>query len=337
MIDYPDRVDLAHTPTPLQPLDALSSKLGVELLVKRDDLTGAELTGNKVRKLEFLLADALAAGADTLITCGGEQSNHCRATALAALRYGLRTVLLLRTRVPQNPPPATGNILLDRLAGAEVLWLSHAEYGRRASIFEHEAERLRGYGKVPYIIPEGGSNAVGAWGYVRAAAELAEQLAALPDKPTTIVYAAGSGGTGAGLVVGLRMTGMAEHGVRATGINVCDDRDTFVATIGRICADMHARWPDRVPATEPRDIDILDGYVGDGYAQSRDVELELIRDVARATGLVLDPVYTGKAFYGLTCELARDRARFGERVVFLHTGGIFGLLAQPAAIAPLLG
>src|SRR5262249_55103298 len=160
-------------------------------LCKRDDLTGAALTGNKVRKLEFLLAEAQAEGADTVVTCGGAQSNHCRATALAAARLGLRSVLLLRVPDPKQPPPVDGNILLDRLGGAELRWVSREEYARRAELFPMVAAELRRAGRKPYLIPEGGSNATGAWGYVRAMEELKSQLA---PGPVTIVYAAGSGG-----------------------------------------------------------------------------------------------------------------------------------------------
>ncbi|RMH41150.1 MAG: D-cysteine desulfhydrase family protein [Deltaproteobacteria bacterium] len=331
----PPRVRLANLPTPLERLDRLGDRLGVELYVKRDDLTGAELSGNKVRKLEFLLADAEAAGADTLITCGGEQSNHCRATALAGVRRGFASRLLLRTADPSAPPPTEGNILLDRLAGADIRWISPADYARRAEVMAGEAERLRAAGRSPYVIPEGGSNPLGAWGYIAACAELADQLAGLDDRPTTIVYACGSGGTGAGLVLGVRMTGLDRRGVRVAGVNVCDDRDYFVRTIGAICAGVRERWPE-APAIGPGDVDIVDGYVGAGYARSRPAELELLRDVARAEGLVLDPVYTGKAMFGLASELARDRRRFGDRVVFLHTGGIFGLFPKAEQLAPLL-
>jgi D-cysteine desulfhydrase len=172
-------------------------------------------------------------------------------------------------------------------------------------------------------------------------AELDAQLATLPPVDrTTVVYAAGSGGTGAGLLVGAALTGAHDRGVRVAGVNVCDDRDYFVRAIGAICAELAAAWPGpgSAPSIVPNDIDIdiIDGYVGDGYALSRREELELIRDVARAEAIVLDPVYTGKAFYGLSCELARDPARFGNRVVFLHTGGIFGLFPKAGELAPLL-
>jgi hypothetical protein len=205
----PRKVALARTGTPLEPLARTSAALGVEVLVKRDDLTGAELTGNKVRKLEYLLAEAEDQGADTVITCGGEQSNHCRATALAAARLGLACRLILRTDDPAAPPAATGNILLDRLAGATVRWISRPAWADRAALLAEEAEAVRAAGGVPYVIPEGGSNATGSWGYVACAEELVGDLAALPPRPTTVIYACGSGGTGAGLIVGARLHGLA--------------------------------------------------------------------------------------------------------------------------------
>lgn len=334
-IAYPERIRLARLPTPLERLERTSKLLGVELYLKRDDLSGIELSGNKVRKLEFLFADARTQGADTVITCGGEQSNHCRATALAATRLGLHAVLLLRTEDPANPPATAGNILLDRLAGAEIVWISREEYARRGEVFEREAARLRALGRRPYVIPEGGSSAVGVWGYVGAAEELAHDLAALPARSTTIVYATGSGGTGAGLVLGGKLQGFADKNIRVAGINVCDDRDYFVSTIHRLCAELDARY-GTLADVQQDEIDIIDGYVGRGYAKSQPAELELLRDMARREAIILDPVYTGKAFYGLCRELERDPGRFGERVVFVHTGGIFGLFPAAGELAPLL-
>jgi len=331
----PRRLPLARAGTPLQPLPRTSDALGVEILVKRDDLTGAELSGNKVRKLEYLLADAEDQGADVVITCGGEQSNHCRATALAAARVGMASHLILRTDDPATPPTTTGNILLDRLAGAGVEWISRPAWRDRNAIMAAAAERLRAAGRRPYVIPEGGSNALGSWGYVGCASELADDLAALPARPTTIVFACGSGGTAAGLVLGARLAGLDARGVRVAAVNVCDDRDYFVRVIGAICADFTARWPVGVTIA-PADLDIVDGHVGLGYAKSRPEELATIRDVCRRDGLVLDPVYTGKAFHGIVTELGRDRARFGDRIVFVHTGGIFGLFPAAAQLAPLL-
>ena len=333
-LSHPRRVDLARVPTPLEPLDRAGGELGVELWIKRDDLTGIGLSGNKIRKLEYLLRDALDQKADTVITCGGEQSNHCRATALAAVRLGLHPVLMLRTDDPGHPPPTEGNILLDRLAGAEIVWISRDDWPRRAELMVTIADTVRDRGGNPYLIPEGGSNPLGAWGYIRCAEELARELGELPDRPTTIVYACGSGGTGAGLILGAKASDFESFQTRVAGINVCDDRDYFIWAIGDICSGAREQWPE-LPAIDDDDIDIIDGYVGHGYARSAPDELECLFDLARTEGVVLDPVYTGKAWYGLTQELARNRERFGDRVVFLHTGGIFGLLAHADAFKPL--
>jgi D-cysteine desulfhydrase len=334
-LPFPRKIPLARAGTPLEPLPRTSAALGVEVLVKRDDLTGAELSGNKVRKLEFLLAEAQDQGADTVITCGGEQSNHCRATALAAARVGLASRVVLRTDDPASPPPTTGNILLDRLAGATIRWISRPDWAKRNAIMEEEAAVVRAAGGTPYIIPEGGSNAMGSWGYVACAVELAQDLAALPARPTTIVFACGSGGTAAGLVLGAKLVGLTDRGVKVAIVNVCDDKDYFTRVITRICDDMTTRWSLDTSITA-WELDIVDGHVGRGYAKSRPEELETIRDVCRRDGLVLDPVYTGKAFHGVVTELARDPHRFGERIVFVHTGGIFGLFPAAAELAPLL-
>src|ERR1700761_7623099 len=175
-ISYPERVRRARLPTPVEPAKRLSQRLGVELLIKRDDLTGSSVSGNKNRKLGFLLPDALAQGADTVITCGGEQSNHCRATAIAAAELGLRAHLLLRTDDPKNPPASEANILLDQLVGADIRWVSREEYKRRAQLFVEAQGQLLAQARKAYIIPEGGSNALGAWGYIGCGEELAEQL-----------------------------------------------------------------------------------------------------------------------------------------------------------------
>ena len=335
-ISYPPRLDLANTPTPLKPLKRFGEKLGIELYIKRDDLTGAGLSGNKIRKLEFVLADALNQGADTILTCGGAQSNHARATAIASAMLGLHCRLILRTPDPSNPPPLEGNILLDRLVGSEIVWITPEEYKRRDDIFEREAAALRKSGRNPYIIPEGASNALGAWGYIRAADELANDLANFrdyTDQPTTIINATGSGGTSAGLILGILMLKL---NARVVSINVCDDRDYFVQVIGEICENAIADYQLDIPFSRERDVKIIDGYVGRGYALSRPEELALLSDVARIEGIFLDPVYTGKAFFGMTQELSRDPNRFGDRIVFMHTGGIFGLFPKADEFAQLL-
>lgn len=332
----PPRLALAHLPTPLQPMKQLGLELGVALWAKRDDYTGVELSGNKIRKLEYVLAAARAQGADTVLTCGGVQSNHCRATALAAARLGIDCTLLLRTADPANPPPLEANSLLDRLTGARIVWVSPEEYRNRDDVFAREAEDLKRYGRRPYIIPEGASDALGAWGYIRAMAELAadiDRLDKAAPQSTTVVHATGSGGTGAGLVLGKLILGLA---VRVVSINVCDDRDYFIQVSGDICREAISRYDLKVAFDAESDLEIVDGYVGAGYALSQPDELKLITHVCRREGLVLDPVYTGKAFFGMVDQLKADSNVFGERIVFLHTGGLFGLFPQADELRPVL-
>lgn len=336
------RLQLARVPTPLEEAPRLlaaivergADRAGLpQLFVKRDDLTGLELSGNKVRKLELLLAEAVAQGADTVVTCGGVQSNHCRATALAAARIGLRSIVLLRVADPAAPQALEGNLLLDRLAGAEVRFISRADYARRAEVLAATASELAARGRRAYLIPEGGSNALGSLGYVACIDELRQQVPQ-PERPLTVVYAAGSGGTGAGLLYGAALRGLPW---RIVGVNVCDDRDYFVRRISEILAEIGSRLGPLAIAEATRAIDIRDGYVGRGYALSRPEELRLIARAAAATGLLLDPVYTGKALFGLAAELARADHGLGERVVFLHSGGVFGLLAAGPGFGPVLG
>lgn len=339
------RAALANLPTPIEPLRRLLSALLPdaaalpELLVKRDDLTGAELSGNKVRKLELLVAEAEAQGKGTLITCGGVQSNHCRATALAAARRGLRSVLYLRVPDPSATAPAAlegGNVLLDRLAGAELRLITPAQYRERGRILEEARRQIDEGGGGAYVIPEGGSNALGSLGYARCVAELAAQL---PPGPLTICCAVGSGGTLAGLRLGVALLRLPW---RVVGFAVCDDRAYFARACAAIFTEVGRRFD--LPAAEalaaacddPAALEIRDGYVGRGYALSRPEELALLRDVCRQEGLVLDPVYTGKAMFGLIAELRRDPGALGDRVLFLHTGGIFGLMPRGDELAAVL-
>lgn len=330
---YPPRIEIARLPTPCIPLRRLSRRFGVEIYVKRDDLTGIVLSGNKVRKLEFVLADALTKGADTVLTCGGAQSNHARATAVAAAMLGLRSRLLLRTPDPANPPSPEGNILLDRMAGAEIVWVSPDEYRNRAEVFEREAALFERKGRTPYVIPEGASNTMGAWGYIRAAEEIRKDIAGFgSEQPTTIIHATGSGGTAAGLALGVHLFDLP---ARVVTFNVSNDQNYFRSVIGDICQRVISEFQLQIDFDRNRDLHIIDGYVGRGYALSRPDELALICDVARTEGIFLDPVYTGKAFFGMEQELKKDAGCFGKRIVFLHTGGIFGLFPKAAEIDSL--
>ncbi len=306
------RIALANLPTPLQRLDRVSAELGAEIWIKRDDLTGAALSGNKVRKLEFLLAEAESLGADVLVTCGAVTSNHCRATAVAAARRGLASHLVLRGAEPEVPD---GNLLLDRLVGAGTTFITQEQWRDRDAIMADIAERLRADGHVPYVIPEGGSNAIGALGYAEAARELTDQVADAGLDLRRVVHATGSGGTTAGLAMGF-----AERPeVEVIGVAVCDDRAYFDEVVGRIVREAGA--PAGATWT------ILEGYKGVGYAQTTEAELAFYAHVARTEGVILDPVYSGKAFRALVEETKAGRLSREGATVFVHTGGIFGLFS----------
>jgi D-cysteine desulfhydrase len=338
MLDLPrpKRVPLVHGPTPIVKRPRLDAMLGVDLWIKRDDATGGAEAGNKVRKLELLLGDALARESHTVITSGGLQSNHARATALACASLGLGCVLLLRVKDPQTTPlPRDGNVLLDRLAGAEVRLVSHAEYAVRTAVMESVASELRVMGKRPYVVPEGGSNGLGSLGYVACMEEVREQmrlgLAGTGAPFDVVVHACGSGGTAAGVALGASRHEVA-RGVRAFA--VCDDAAYFEKTIARIVGEARA-WDPSLGAPAPVVVD--DTAKGPAYAVSTPEQRETIVAVARASGLLLDPVYTGKAMHGLRQAVERGDIARGARVLFLHTGGLPGLLAQGDAFGAELG
>jgi len=328
---YPRKIDLAHAPTPLQYLRRASEKWGRghRLWVKRDDLTGAALSGNKVRKLEFILAHALDNGYDTLITCGGLQSNHCRATAIAGARCGLAVHLLLRGEEPAEPE---GNLLLGHLAGAAVNCYPLKEYLRDIdALFSHWETHYANLGRRALAVPTGGSDGIGAWGYIAACEELLADFRSAGIERAHVVTATGSGGTQTGLTLGAAL-----HGLPATvwGVNVCDDEAYFLNKVASDTADWQRRNPG-APRVEvaPR---VLDGYVGRGYALADTAIFELIADLCQLEGLVLDPVYTGKAFAGMLSELAEGRFEDCRDIVFVHTGGIFGLFPQRSQLTDVL-
>jgi len=421
-------------------MERLTRELGGHaIFVKHDNETGAELSGNKVRKLEFLLADALARGTDCVLTCGAVQSNHCRATAVAARRLGMDSVLFLRG---EDPGDRTGNLLLDELVGAELHFITPEQYANRAELMGEAARLRRSHGRRPYVIPEGGSNALGSFGYVLLMDELlrqgglaapaagsradartdpragartdtpanapanapAEALAKAPanapadglndprgDGPGNaflpwdhIVCAAGSGWTLAGLHLGAKLLGL---DVRIWGVNVCDTGPYFQGRVLSIAREfaverlgMEATPTTSLPPSNEsaggdpgtigqleesdrsvrstgtgavvsrgggedladvdlgmvvlrrEEIGILEGYKGPGYGKASPELLAFTREVARRDGLLLDPVYTGKAFHGMVKEIERGRFRAGERILFLHTGGVFSLFGP--AVGP---
>ena len=338
----PKRLRLAHLPTPLERPERLCERLGAELWVKRDDATGGAEAGNKIRKLEFLLGEAVEQGADLVITCGGIQSNHARATALSAARLGMRALLFLRVPSladdgtgadrPWSPDLASaeGNVLLDRLCGAEIRLIGAASYARRDAIMRRAADALRAAGARPYVIPEGGSNGLGAMGYVEAMAEVRRQLDAGEGggRPfDVVVHACGSGGTAAGVAVGA-----AHHDVagEARVFVVCDDEPTFASRITGIVDELGTLAPS---LSSPVRFVVDARARGPAYARATAEQRRHIAEAARLAGLVLDPVYTGKAFSGLW-ELCDSGAWAKKRILFLHTGGLPGLLAQAEAFAP---
>ena len=322
-LQYPRRLSLARTPTPLQYLERASAQWGAgkRLWIKRDDLTGSTLSGNKVRKLEFIAAHALDNGYDTLITCGGLQSNHCRATALVGAQLGLQVHLLLRGREPAS---SEGNYLLDQLAGANISCYNAKQYfGELDALFEQWQAHYAQQGRKALAIPTGGSDGIGVWGYIAACEELASDFEAAGIHAANIVCASGSGGTQAGLTVGTALSGLP---ATVWAVNVCDDEQYFVDKIAADIADWRARYPE-VPAVNAQ-ARVLDGYVGAGYGKASPEVFALIHDLARLEGVVLDPVYTGKAFHGMLRELERGRFDGCDDLVFVHTGGIFGVFPQ---------
>jgi D-cysteine desulfhydrase len=316
------RIRLALAPTPLVKRPRLDALLGVDLWIKRDDATGGAEAGNKVRKLEWLLADAMAREADVVITCGGLQSNHARATALCCASLGLGCVLLLRVDDPARAQlPLTGNVLLDRMAGAEIRFVSREEYARRAQVMESVAAELRAAGRRPYVVPEGGSNGRGSLGYVECMREIAEQAGTASHFDVAVV-ACGSGGTAAGVALGAKRHGVAR---RVHAMAVCDDSAYFDGVVARILAEARVLDP-KLGEAAPLVID--DRFKGPAYAVSTPAQRNLMVRIARTGGIVLDPVYTGKAMHGLARAVEKGDIARGARVLFIHTGGLPGLLAQ---------
>lgn len=312
------RVTLACTPTPLMQLDSLSSELGgPSIWIKRDDLTGLATGGNKARKLEYLVADALDQGTTTLITTGAAQSNHARQTAAAAARYGLRCTLVLGGMAPRR---RNGNLLLDDLLGAHLRWAGDRD---PYALMQEVAAEERAAGRAPYIIPAGGSNAIGAVGYVRAAEELAHQMRDRNLRIDHIVLPVGSAGTQAGLVAGARAYNL---GARILGISVGGEAEALRATIVNLAMLTVAYLGLRFEI-DPGHVQVNDAYIGAGYGVLGNGEREAIRLLARTEGLLLDPVYTGRAMAGLIDLIARGTFSKRETVLFWHTGGTAGLYA----------
>jgi len=303
-------VRLGSWPTPLEPAPRLAERIGLrpaDLWIKRDDLTGLAGGGNKVRKLEHTAGAALAAGADTLVTTGGAQSNHARSTAAAAARLGLRCLLVLAGEPPAVP---AGNLVLDHLLGAELHWAGPADDTALEARAAELVDALRAAGRSPYLVPFGGSGPIGSRGYLGCARELTEQAPELAH----VVVSVGSGGTMAGLVAGLgaaRVLGVDSGAVADPARRVRE----MVTGLGGSAEGLRLRGDQ----------------VGEGYGRITDAARRAMSDVARTEGLALDPVYTAKAFAGLTAAVRDGEIRPGQRTVFLHTGGLPGLFGHSYA------
>ncbi len=322
-LDQFARVDLCHQPTPIEALKRMSEALGgPSLYVKRDDCTGLATGGNKTRKLEFLVAEALENNADMLVTQGAVQSNHVRQTAAAACRYGLKCHALLERRVPDhaNDYEETGNVFLDNVFGATLEFrppgLDMNAEGEAA------AERLRAEGHRPFFIPGGGSNPTGALGYVSCALEIAQQTNEQDLSFDWLVMATGSTGTQAGLVAGFSAAG---HNLPVMGISVRQPRERQVAAVH----DLTNRTLETVgaPTIPASKIHVDDQYVGEGYGIPAPSTLEAITMTAREEGILLDPVYSGKGMAGLIGLVRQGFFKPTDKVLFLHTGGASALFA----------
>jgi D-cysteine desulfhydrase family pyridoxal phosphate-dependent enzyme len=315
------RLPLASTsPTPLEPADRLAAAIGLDagrLFVKRDDVNGLAGGGNKVRKLEYLIADALEQGCDTLVTGGGRQSNHCRITAAAANRLGLRCTIVLTSPRPSTP---TGNVLLDEVLRPDIVWAGERDYYGAEAAIEEACDRLRGEGRRPYAIPVGGASTIGALGYVACGLELVGQLGSA-GPPALVVVADGSGGTHAGLVAGL-----GDHG-RVLGVDVgtrpdLDERVPEKAVEAAALAGL---------AAPTGTVQVDHDRFGSGYGAPTDECREALHLAATTEGLLLDPVYTGKAMAGLIAAAREGRLPSDGPIVFVHTGGTPALFAHAYA------
>jgi len=324
------RIRLAHLPTPLEEAPFLSAALGgPRILIKRDDCTGLALGGNKTRKLEYLIADAQSKGASVVITCGSDRSNHCRQTAAAARVAGMKCVLVLNSKTPG--PPVQGNLLLDRMLGAQIRFVgSEAE---RDSMMEQVASEFREHGEEPYIIANGGSDPIGAVGYVAAVFELMEQLDELGIDPSHLYTTSStSGGTHAGLAIGAAIAGATFH-VQGIAIEGSEDE---VRGVVLPLANATAAYLESDARLNPHDIRIDANYVGPGYAINTDACLDAMNLLARTQAILLDPVYTAKTMAGLIGHIREGLLGPSDTVVFLHSGGSPALFSDGAELLAAL-
>lgn len=309
----PNKFSVANLPTPIQKVEFR----GTKFLIKRDDYTGTELTGNKIRKLDYILADVKKKKADYLFTSGGDQSNHARATAIAARQIGVKTKLFLWGSKTNNPD---GNLFLDKLVGTEIVYLSKKEYRSVKNIMLEDSKKLQKEGHKVYIAPSGGSTPLGIWGYINFIKELEEQ--SYLSKVKGILSAYGSGGTAAGMLLGAAMLG---SNVKIYAVNVLDDPEFVRNAIVDLVEDAIVDFKIDVKVNY-NNLIILDGYSEEGYKNISDEKLKVIKEFYQSSGILLDPTYTGKAFYAYYKNFLEGKK--SSNVLFVHTGGIFGVFPK---------
>lgn len=315
MLQLP-RIRIAQLPTLVEKMPRLSAAIGGPVIsIKRDDQTGLAFGGNKTRKLELLIAEAQANGAKTLITTGAVQSNHCRQTAAAAARFGFACILVLAGD-PALDQGVTANLLLDQLLGAEIVWTTRAERDQKLDAIFKEAWNA---GKRPYLVPYGGSSPVGAAAYALALQELLEQGV----HPDTIVFATSSGGTQAGLAIGKRLYG---YSGRIMGISIDEPAERLKPHVANLANQIADLLNEQI-SLKPEDILVCDQYLGKGYGIPSPEEIEAIHLFARTEGILLDPVYTGRAAAGMLDLIRKGVIAPDEHVLFWHTGGNPALFA----------
>lgn len=316
------RVELAALPTALQPAPRLSEALGgkVNIWIKRDDNTGLAIGGNKARKLEFLLAEAMQQGCDTLITTGGPQSNHCRMTAAAAVKAGMECHLVFGS---QRFDLRQGNLLLDELLGAHLHWCDPAKTDDIPQEMSRLADELQAQGKRPYLIPVGGSNPLGAMGYVYAVRELLHQADALHLQFDAFVHASGSGGTQAGLLAGTLLHHLPTEVI---GVSVSRPRSNLQPRVAAIAQSALSLLGADLDPTEH--VHVWDEFVGEGYGLPTEASQEALQLLAQTEGMIIDPVYTAKGMAGLIEGVRQGRWPEGSNVLFWHTGGSPALFAD---------
>jgi D-cysteine desulfhydrase len=308
----PNRLQLANLPTPVQQVNFQDYKF----LIKRDDYTGAELSGNKVRKLEYIFFEALKQKAEYIFTCGGDQSNHARAVTAAALKFGIRPVLFLWGKEQSN---SDGNLFINKFLSADIRYLTRSDYENVNDIMTQERKKFEAKGKRVYVIPEGGSTTLGIWGYINFISELAEQTDIRKIK--NIYVAAGTGGTAAGLITGAAMKGL---DITVSAVNVLYSRQEIFNKIINLAEGCSLEYNLNIKIN-PEKLLVIDGYSEEGYKNIEPSKVRIIRKFASETGIILDPAYTGKAFAAFYERVVKQHQK---ETLFLHTGGLFGVFGR---------